>query len=316
MFRRTFQVLLIIVTLSFPSNYAFAEDFYCEVMSVHGTAVVKTATNNRSLTEGELLKPGDLVEVADDSYVDLAYDKEWQNVTRFFENSRVTIRSLYPTDLKMDYGDILAKLDALPKNSTFEIETPTAIAAVRGSAFETIYRDGETSVKNLHDSTVYVFGLDEHGNMAHETHLAKFEKTDVRPLESPSKPEKMSERDIQHGTSNMNQVNQNAAQIQSQGRQGKLEDIRTIRTAYQKGLQERIQLANESFSRDVNASDQNFKELANLADRITLDRSGSIDTKSDIVTLNAERLTKETEIEKPHAELDGSLEQNIKSLQI
>ena len=152
--------------------YASASDYTCEIMSVDGKAFVIGASQpKRLLVEGDILKAGDMIEVAEQSHVDVAFDKKWNNVTRIFEKSNVKIKSIYPTGLKMAQGDVLAKLGKLPKNSTFEVETPTTVAAVRGSEFRTVCENGVTEVFNLHDSTVEVFGKNLEGEMDREATL-------------------------------------------------------------------------------------------------------------------------------------------------
>jgi hypothetical protein len=126
----------IFLSFLFLTSPAHAEEYPCEVMLVHGQVFRVTADGQKNpLKEGELLKAGDSLEVAADSYIDIAYDKQWNNVTRVWHDSHVKIESVYPTGLKMENGDLLARLNKLPLHSTFEVETPNAIAAVRGSVF-------------------------------------------------------------------------------------------------------------------------------------------------------------------------------------
>jgi len=130
-------------------------------MAISGSAqVIGTTGASRALKEGELLAEGDTVTVPSGARVVLGFDKEWKNVTVIKEDSKVQIRSVHPTDLKMEYGDLLMKLDQLPNESTFEVETPVAVTAVRGSLFETIHRNGQTFALNFEDSEVFLFVLD------------------------------------------------------------------------------------------------------------------------------------------------------------
>ena len=118
------QVVLVGVFLSFAVK-AVAADFACEVMSVKGSVYVTGAQEARhEIKQGDLLNQGDKIEVGKDSYVDIAYDKEWNNLSRIKENSLVAIRSVFPTALDMARGDIFSRLKQLPKNSSFEIATP------------------------------------------------------------------------------------------------------------------------------------------------------------------------------------------------
>ena len=121
---------LIILWLSLLNlSAAYAEGFQCEVMSIEGSAfVTNSEMTHQPIKEGDILKVNDLIEVGADSSVDIAYDRDWQNVARLEESSKIEIKNIFPTMLKMSYGGIYAKLKSLPKDSTFEVATPTAIA--------------------------------------------------------------------------------------------------------------------------------------------------------------------------------------------
>jgi len=163
--------LLLLIFLC-HQNTVFAADFYCEVMNIEGSATRTNETAQQEpLQEGDRLQPGDVIEVFEDSIIDLAYDKRWENVTRIGPHAKVTIQSLNPTHLSMKYGKIFAQLNALPKDETFEIKTPLAIAAVRGSAYEVTHAGGQTTVTNHSDSPVTVYFLDENGNITGSTTL-------------------------------------------------------------------------------------------------------------------------------------------------
>ena len=139
---------------------ASGEEYSCEVMTLEGSSVLVSGGITKSLKVGDLLKAGDTIEVRS-GYLDLAYDKEWKNITRVLQKSKVKIHSIHPTQIGMERGGILAKLHRLPKGSTFEVQTPTATAAVRGSEYFTEYREGVTRVMNFSPSPVEVFGVVE-----------------------------------------------------------------------------------------------------------------------------------------------------------
>ena len=55
----------------------------------------------------------------------VANDSEWKNVTRLEENSKLKVSSVYPGKLKLSEGAVFARLKVLPKDSAFEVKTPT-----------------------------------------------------------------------------------------------------------------------------------------------------------------------------------------------
>ncbi len=146
-------------------SVAYAEEFYCEVMALEGVVTLSNrSVSGQVLQEGDLLKVDDVVQVVGTGgYADLAYDRQWNSVTRVEENSKIRIQALYPTTVELQSGGVYAKLRSLPKDSSFDVQTPTAIASVRGTEYRTTFLEGQTQVYNLSDSDVYVYGLDNSG---------------------------------------------------------------------------------------------------------------------------------------------------------
>jgi hypothetical protein len=230
-----------ILTLSFClalASAASAEEFYCEVMDSVGVVTMNNqSVSGQVLKEGDILKVDDVVQVGSDSYVDLAYDREWNNVTRVEENSKIRIRSLYPTTVELQSGGLYAKLKSLPKESSFDVQTPTAIASVRGTEYRTTFLEGETQIYNLSDSDVYVYGLDDFGKRQAEPVIIRHsEKTQVTKRgDAPRVPHRMETHELQRAEgfrrSIENKINQNIAK----GRVGKIQDLRKIEKAQMKG---------------------------------------------------------------------------------
>ena len=202
------------------SPYAMAADYYCEVMTVKGEAFVTQDNSMRkTLKEGDILKAGDFLEVEKGGQVDLAFDKEWNNITRIWESSQVKIRSIYPTGLMLDRGDIFSKLNKLPKGTTFEIQTPTAVAAVRGTEFLTsVAEQGQTSVVS-YEHNVDVFNLDADGNLGNHVVVGETEKTVVpRINEPPVPPVKAPESDMQKVSQFSSEIGEKVKEVLQEGR--------------------------------------------------------------------------------------------------
>ena len=225
--RRLFAALA--ASLFILSGIAQAEELYCEVMSVEGTATLSNAaTSGKAVVEGDLLSVDDVLEVGASSYVDLAYDKDWNNVTRVEENSSIRIRSLTPPEVDLDSGGLFAKLKSLPKDSSFNVQTPTAIATVRGTEYRTTYLEGETQVYNVSDSDVYVYGVDASGQKqeAEPVIVRNTEKTFVPHRgDMPQAPRRMERADIQRAANFRQGIEQKVQQNVQRGRVGKLPDV-------------------------------------------------------------------------------------------
>ena len=199
--KSTVGAIALVFAGSFSPFVASAAEFYCEVMSLNGEAFVTTTESPRTaVKQGDLLKAGDILVVEKDAQLDLSFDKDWNNLTRIWGPSKIRIRSIYPTGLGMERGEIFAKLGKLPKGTTFEIQTPTAIAAVRGTQFMTSVSDqGQTSVVS-YDHPVEVFNLDSNGQLGQHVMLEGSQKTVVSFMgEPPSVPVKAPEGEMQKG---------------------------------------------------------------------------------------------------------------------
>ena len=205
---------------------AAAEDFYCEVMAIEGT-VTRTSADEAGavLEEGDLLAADDMVQTGPSSFVDLAYDRDWNNVTRLEENSSLRIRSLVPAELELDNGGVFAKLKALPKDSSFDVQTPTAVASVRGTEYRTTYIDGQTEVENVSDSDVYVYGFDNSGRRQPEPVVVRnAEKTQVAQRgQKPAPPRHMQPQELARAAQFREKIEKKVRENVERGRFGRMQ---------------------------------------------------------------------------------------------
>jgi hypothetical protein len=225
-----FAALLAWTAVFCPSAGA-AEAFRCEVLALEGGAKVITASGGSSaLREGDLLAEGDSIEVAEDGSVDLAYDRDWRNVVRLEGGSKVRVASVSPAKLDLTNGAVFAKLKELPKSSSFEITTPTAVAAVRGTEYRTVVRDGETEVFNFSPSKVFVYGVDPAGQrMAQPAVLEEGQKTAVEdPGDAPEAPGAMDAGDRKEGEESQKAIETQIDRAVQQGRTGKIQTVAEI----------------------------------------------------------------------------------------
>jgi hypothetical protein len=173
-----------------------AEEFHCEVLSLQGKVIASSVQGkSRELKEGDTLAKDEILETAEDSVVDLAFDKQWKNITRVEEKSRLKIAVIYPTRLRLDTGSVFATLQSLPKDSSFEVQTPTAVATVRGTEYRTTFLRGQTEVFNLSTSPVFVYGVKGDGSVDREQPvvLEQSKKTQVvKAGAAPAPPQEIS----------------------------------------------------------------------------------------------------------------------------
>ncbi|MFH1790445.1 MAG: FecR family protein [Candidatus Omnitrophota bacterium] len=88
---------------------------------------------------GEILNPGDKVETGDDGWVKIALDNG--HVLELRQNTQIIVKKLrrdsdtgsYENLFECEYGKIKARLEKVPKGSSFLVKTPTAVCGVRGT---------------------------------------------------------------------------------------------------------------------------------------------------------------------------------------
>ncbi len=229
---KKFFVLTAFLFLS--SIPVFASDYRSEVMHLEGTAFVTSRGSAKEpVREGDILKPGDVLEVGPKSSVDLAYDGEWNNVTTLDENSKVKIESIYPTVLYTDNGSIFAKLKSLPKGTTFEVKTPVNVAAVRGTIYQTTYRGGKASVYNYSSSPVEVFGLDSKGKRLKSPVVLRSHQKTFIPEKGlrPAAPARMAPGEHRFARSLNAKMEKQLQNLRSKGRMGKVQTVKYVENA-------------------------------------------------------------------------------------
>ncbi len=231
--------LAVLILAPFCNDSVFAQDqdYQCEVMTVEGNAFKIGDGGKTLIKEGDILKADDRVEVAEGGSVDLAFDSDWKNVARIEEKSSVSIQSIFPVNLKMDKGGIYAKLKALPSESSFTVETPTAIAAARGTEYRTAVENGETNIYNFSESDVYVFGMNEKGSVDETPQIIKNnEKSAVKFRgDRPIAPVKMESKEFERGKLMQGGIDKKIQQVEGMGRRGKIQGIDQVKRAYENG---------------------------------------------------------------------------------
>jgi len=152
-----FGTLLMIVVLIFLSHSLAIIQRVAVVDTVDGGASLLRQEKPLPLEVGKLVHAGDVIHTDADSSVELRWAR-WAGGTRiklgpstkFTVKRAVTNRSSGEEEsrLRLDEGSIWVRLRrALAGKSKFEVETPTAVAAVRGTIFKvTVDPDGASHI--------------------------------------------------------------------------------------------------------------------------------------------------------------------------
>ncbi|MFB3879716.1 MAG: FecR domain-containing protein [Armatimonadota bacterium] len=141
-----FAALLMIVVLIFLSHSLAIVQRVAVVDTLEGDTSLLRQEKPQTLKLGQLVHAGDVIRTGADSSVELRWAR-WAGGTRiklgadtkFTVKRAVTNRSSGEEEsrLRVDQGSIWVRLrKALTGKSKFEVETPTAVAAVRGTVFK------------------------------------------------------------------------------------------------------------------------------------------------------------------------------------
>lgn len=232
--KNTFCALLVIVSAIFFtfSAASAAEEFHCEVLSITGSASVLSADGrSRPLSVGDLIAKNETVETGEKSVVDVSFDKDWKNVARFEEKSKIKMAAVYPARLNLKQGGVFAKLKGLPKDSSFEIQTPTAVASVRGTEYRTTFINGQTDVFNISSSKVFVYGVKVDGSVDRNQKvvLEQSKKTQVAAAgEIPKAPEGLSADEQKIADTSKAEIQAKIEEAVSSGRVAKIQSVADI----------------------------------------------------------------------------------------
>ena len=230
--RVVFYVLAVVVFSLGGAVRLFAEEFQCEVLNLKGkVTVTDPESGTREVKQGDLLRAGQTLDVGEDGYADLAYDKDWRNITRLEANSKIKIASIVPGKLGLEQGGVFAKLKKLPEGSSFEVKTPTAVATVRGSEYRTTFSGGQTDVFNASMSKIYVAGVKADGSVDRDSTvtLQEAKKTSVASAgKAPAPPADMTPAEKKAGQTFSRAIQKNIDSAVTEKRESRIQSVTQI----------------------------------------------------------------------------------------
>ncbi len=163
-----------------------------KVQSYNGQVTLERGSNNKDIVEGMNLKSEDKVSTGNDGLVELLVDEDKHVLAK--ENTCFKIVAKGNDNkgklkIKLEYGTSLIEIDnKLAEGSSVEVETPNATLSVRGTTFETTYKDGDdTTVVKVTDGAVKVKSDKEEKEIqAGQMATIKDDAIEVQPLLSIS----------------------------------------------------------------------------------------------------------------------------------
>lgn len=170
--------ILSIFAISCSSPFASKPLTQGVVIFVNGKADVTRADNTTSaLKQADVLAKGDIIKTDKLSYVIIQFGDDI--LTRIQDNTTVEVVRLLEnaqTELSLKNGQVVAHVKKISKDANFKIETPTAIAAVRGTSYSMSYYPSR-SVLAVKDGKVQLVMKDE--KLKEKEHLVETASTYV-----------------------------------------------------------------------------------------------------------------------------------------
>ncbi|MFH1360374.1 MAG: FecR family protein [Candidatus Omnitrophota bacterium] len=109
------------------------------------------------------------------------------------QNSQLKVSAESMGRLELIQGRVFSLIEKMDQGSTYEIQTPVAIAGARGTGW-TVEADKDTSVKCF-EGEVYVKGLDEEGNVIADKDIPEGSGVQVKEKGEIEKPFEVSKKD-------------------------------------------------------------------------------------------------------------------------
>ena len=187
---------LLLASLLACGMLSFQTKDYAKIIRIQGNISIERNGEKIIATSYMVLNSRDRIETSEGSFVEVAYDDKMANVVRIGPGSRVVLESSViakNTELFMDRGSVMVKLNNMEKRSTFKVCTPVAICGVRGTGFGVALNAGSATITE-YESAVYVKGITRnHEEMPGELVLEEGWKVRVDKFESPSKVERLTD---------------------------------------------------------------------------------------------------------------------------
>lgn len=138
------------------------------IISVRGDVLVRprAITPWHSAVVGEALTQDSEVLTKTHSQCSLSFDVNVENVVTVDENSQITIADAFGRNIGLSKGRVFSLIGKKPKEESFEIKTPTAIAGARGTGWSVDFFN--STVAKCFQGVMFVIGLDKQGNKTSE----------------------------------------------------------------------------------------------------------------------------------------------------
>lgn len=176
------------------------EEAVAILSEISGSVTVKDAQEKsfKKAKGNQALFEGDEIQTKKGASCEIALKND--SIARLDENSHLKLTEVKTTSkgaktsLKLFFGKVLNVVNALSgSDASYQVETPTTIAGVRGTEFAVEASEEETNV-GVFSGKVGVRGFTEAGTATDEVELTKETETLVKKHKKPDAPRKLKEK--------------------------------------------------------------------------------------------------------------------------
>lgn len=196
---RNFLILIIFLILTiFKFDYTFSEEEQIAVVvELKGGVLIKGEDEKKweKCEENEPLFEGDLIKTEKNAFAQIIFEDE--SMVRLQENSILEIKKMSEdrenkqTVLKLNLGKVILFVEKIIYPLTkFEVQTPTAIAGVRGTEFA-VETTGEETDIGAFSGNIGVRSILKSGKESEEIFLGENEETTVEKFKIPHPKRKL-----------------------------------------------------------------------------------------------------------------------------
>jgi len=135
-----------------------------EIIYLEGNVQVQSAADDTWIKaeKGMQVDIGDSIRTARHSRVDIALDAQKQNTIRLEQKTQVVLNSASEGSLDrldLSRGMVYSNLENIKAGLSFEVNTPSAVAGVRGSSYR-VYTERDSDEVSAYKDTVFIKTFD------------------------------------------------------------------------------------------------------------------------------------------------------------
>ncbi len=197
---KKYQILILNTMLLFGVIGVWANSRAAEIIFVQGNVQVQSPGEDewKKAENGMQVNIGDSIRTARHSKADIVLDAEKKNTVTLGEKTLIVLNSASADTidrLDLSRGRLYSNMESIKSGLSFEVNTPSAVAGVRGSSYM-VYAERDEDEVSAYKDTVFIKAFDADKNQISEIMLPEGFKTFIGRFEAPSALLQISNREF------------------------------------------------------------------------------------------------------------------------